>query len=300
VTPKLGQAYSLRKPPYRPNPCEWPMDVEVYYGKKFMALLEKQTARLWPGGGFGLLYRGRVYRLTEQDGGWAIDISSGSRSKKACPATPVVPLPPPSSDSFRRPEEDAKLIERLPEMPLPDTIKVWQNALRWLQNGSKAQRQRAQDILPEIYADWNRRYSEPIDLSGYFTWPRMNSTPGSGTICTADWLELGVLRALGYSVNEVDNLGASTRRLVLAEVFGGVLPPAFPRDHLDEWGEPKSAARLKKMAECIAGFARLANRRRDHSMDAALQRWEQDLGWLYDHYYVGTFRFGWPSTEFRY
>ena len=61
-------------------------------------------------------------------------------------------------------------------------------------------------------------------------------------------------------------------------------------------GRPRSSVRLKKMAESIATFCR-NGKRRARSMELAVVEWEQDLEWLRVTYYVGRFRFEWPSTE---
>jgi hypothetical protein len=60
---------------------------------------------------------------------------------------------------------------------------------------------------------------------------------------------------------------------------------------------PSTARRLQKLANTLASLARNAKRRRTASLDRAIHEWEQDLGFLYEKYYVGLFGFGWPATE---
>lgn len=55
--------------------------------------------------------------------------------------------------------------------------------------------------------------------------------------------------------------------------------------------------RLKKMAESIAAFARNAKRKRTSVLDDAVVDWEADLRFLFETYYVGKFRFEWPSIS---
>lgn len=66
---------------------------------------------------------------------------------------------------------------------------------------------------------------------------------------------------------------------------------------MDQWGQPESADRLRKMAEAIAAFARNLKRREDDRMQQAIDSWEGDLDYLFETYYVGHFRFAWPITR---
>ncbi len=107
----------------------------------------------------------------------------------------------------------------------------------------------------------------------------------------------GMLSYLDYRVGRQNGEVASIRQRILSRVFEGRLPPVFPTDYMSSWGAPKSAARLRKIAESIAAFTRNAKRRRDYKMDDAISDWESDLGFLYDRYYIGHFSFGWPITR---
>jgi hypothetical protein len=48
-------------------------------------------------------------------------------------------------------------------------------------------------------------------------------------------------------------------------------------------------------------YPRLVDAERKEAQPVALSRaigeWEQDLTFLYERYYLGLFRFGWPDTE---
>jgi len=66
---------------------------------------------------------------------------------------------------------------------------------------------------------------------------------------------------------------------------------------LDEWGDPGSPARLKKMADSIASFARSKKRHDEVRFAQAIRDWESDLGHLHRTYYVGRFGFGWPTRR---
>jgi hypothetical protein len=100
-----------------------------------------------------------------------------------------------------------------------------------------------------------------------------------------------------YRVGSTNGASTRIRRALLAEIFTGHLPPVFPSDYLNEWGQPGTAARLQKMAETIAAFTRNAKRKRTVGMGDAIRDWEDDLRFLYESYYVRHFHFAWPSNE---
>ena len=101
-----------------------------------------------------------------------------------------------------------------------------------------------------------------------------------------------------YRVGRSHGESATIRRTILKRVFENTLPPAFPKDYMDEWGANTSAVRLQKMAVSIAAFVRNNKRRKIGDYADAIREWESDLRWLYTEYYVGKFRFasGWPET----
>ena len=63
-----------------------------------------------------------------------------------------------------------------------------------------------------------------------------------------------------------------------------------------EWAAPDSPARLRKMAESLAAFARNAKRRKNQNVVEAVRNWEDDLGFLRRVFYVSKFKFAfdWP------
>tara|TARA_R110002095_G_scaffold127479_1_gene110545 strand:+ start:176 stop:337 length:162 start_codon:yes stop_codon:yes gene_type:complete len=50
------------------------------------------------------------------------------------------------------------------------------------------------------------------------------------------------------------------------------------------------------MANSIAAFARNADREGDRQR-LAIEDWQGDLGFLYDKFYVGRFKFDWPTSK---
>lgn len=192
----------------------------------------------------------------------------------------------------------AGIIDKIPRMTVRQTMDLWRNAILICANPKKRKiRAEAEAVLRAIQIDWTRKKLEQGVQGSAFRWPTTDANPGTGGIASQNWLEEGVLKEMGYQVGSAAGISKPARERILAEVFSGPLPPAFPLQHLEEWGEPLSPKRLHKMAECIAAFARNANRRRDSKMSNAIRDWESDLEFLHDEYYVGKFWFAWPTTS---
>ena len=201
-------------------------------------------------------------------------------------------VPPPKGPDV------SAIIKRIPEMKMVETVNLWRNALRNLQDASKqARHAAAKAVLDAIRTEWERREHLPIPEHERFDWPSTEATRGSGQLLTEDWVREGVLKYMGYKVGNVDGEPPGMRERILAEVFDGPIPPVFEKPYLAEWSRPGTAARLQKMAETIAALTRNAKRRRDSKMLAAVKDWEADLQFLYDKYYIGHFRFDWPVTK---
>lgn len=191
----------------------------------------------------------------------------------------------------------SKVLESIPGMRIQETVKLWRNALRILADSSKrGQHGLARRVVEAIGAEWQRRRKNPLSPDEMFAWPTTVAGRGRGDLDAEDWIKEGVLKYLGYKVGS-DGEVQGMRERILAEVFGGPIPPVFPKQYLDEWGNPASVLRLRKMAETIAAMARNGKRRRDALMDAAVRDWEVDLEFLYYEYYVGKFHFEWPKAS---
>jgi hypothetical protein len=191
----------------------------------------------------------------------------------------------------------ARLLDSLPRMDLAETFQLWHNCLDTLGDLDRAFRHAdARRVLDAIGQEWLRRRLDPVNPDDYFAWPSTDAKAGRHGIDTKGWLPEGMLQAMGYKVGKTEGLAFGQRKLILAEIFKGPLPPLFPRRYLDEWDAPGTALRLRKLAETIASLTRNAKRRRDARMETAIQHWEQDLRFLYEKFYVGAFKFAWPDT----
>ena len=106
--------------------------------------------------------------------------------------------------------------------------------------------------------------------------------------------EQGLLKYYGYKVGR-SGLSQGERWEILDQVFSQALLQIDNTAYLNEWGEPKSARRLQKIADSIAAFTRNAKRRNRHSFSKAIQDWETDLAYLKRTYY-NNFSFQYPRT----
>jgi hypothetical protein len=189
------------------------------------------------------------------------------------------------------------IIARLPQMTPADTRESWLHALGILNDDGRdgEAHNEAERVVRAIEDVWKRRSSGQLP-DGWFRWPDTHARGGNGSLRSEDWLAEGPLKFLGYSGGE-DAPPPEVRRGILGRVFEGPLPPVFPPEYLDEWSDPGSPARLKKMADSIANFARLKKQHDAARFAKAIRDWENDLRHLYDTYYVGRFGFSWPRTS---
>lgn len=130
----------------------------------------------------------------------------------------------------------------------------------------------------------------------YFKWPSTIAWIGGGPFADSNLEQEGALKLFGYAVSNMEDLSDQERQYRLDTVFGAVIPPFTSWDRVAEWGEPRSAARLKKMANCLAAFARNGARRRADWMEGPVAKWREDLGYLRKKYYRDKFGFDWPTT----
>jgi hypothetical protein len=187
------------------------------------------------------------------------------------------------------------IVASIPEMSAVDTVHVWRNALRTLADPLRAPRHvAAHVVLRAVQEEWERRQARLAIGQDGFPWPSTRAQGGDGTIDATKWLPEGMLKFLGYSVGSVNGKDVHERQKILSAVFDGPLPSVFPKPYMAEWSRPRSATRLRKLAESIAAFARNAKRREDISLEAAIEDWEDDLEFLHHQYYRGPFAFGWP------
>jgi len=182
------------------------------------------------------------------------------------------------------------------DMSLPRTIDVWFEALQLLENPRQQHMHRyAKMAVAEIRQEWLRRLYTTYSPEEIMYRRQPRAPAGEGPLRTVDWQKRGVLGSLRYKVGR-EGAPERVRHRILTEVFSGPRPPLFPRPYLDQWGDPGSLARLQKIADAIASFARNAKRRGAPGSKTSIQHWESDLR-LHGKHYSDHFFFPWPSTE---
>jgi len=190
-----------------------------------------------------------------------------------------------------------RIIARLPIQNFGELRGTWKNCVAKLADKNDSLwHESAEEILTAIEAEWDRR-SRMMHPNEFFEWPSAEAEAGNSKLVLDLSVSDGMLSYLDYRVGRTSGEIASIRQSILSRVFEGRLPPVFPQAYMSSWGDPKSATRLRKLAESIASFVRNAKRRRDYKMDDAIRDWESDLKFLYDRYYLGYFSFAWPLTR---
>ncbi len=129
-----------------------------------------------------------------------------------------------------------------------------------------------------------------------FTWPSTDAPINKhGSLGDLYWYKEGLLSYVGYQVGKTNGVSTRLRHKTLDCVLFNKLPNVQSKEYMDEWGEPKSVTRLKKMAECLASFCRNAKRNNPHSYRHAIDDWQSDLTYLKETYFNSGFP--WPKTD---
>lgn len=128
-----------------------------------------------------------------------------------------------------------------------------------------------------------------------FAWPSTEAEPtNNDSPIFIDAPSTGLLSYLGYRVG-VNGLNPEERCGLLDTVYTHRLPQLNSVEYMNDWATPRTAQRLRKMADSIAAFARNA-KRQQNAYEQAIADWDDDLHYLYTKYYVGQFDFYWPNT----
>ena len=128
-----------------------------------------------------------------------------------------------------------------------------------------------------------------------FEWPTTRLVPaisGFGVPATGDWQPESFLKLMGYTVG-AKGRNLQKRRNTLHKAFVENLPRRADSNYVEQWGLPKSATRLQKIAERISINITLGSARGNRQ--EAVGHWLEDLKWLKKEYYDGRHTFRWPS-----
>ena len=199
----------------------------------------------------------------------------------------------PAAKPFHLTEQQIdRFIEGLPNRTLDELRQQWLNLVRL----DPAQFARAGRFREALLEEWAARSRQAREDDDYFVWPSTAGGNGDGSLRFDAWHKEGMLSYLGYKVGATDGEAPGTRQRILDAAFCEILPPVNDPDYHQAWGQPETAARLKRLANEIARFARHAKSKRSADMSSAIEDWESDLRYLYDTYYVRRFGFGWPRV----
>ncbi|MEP0314828.1 MAG: hypothetical protein ABJL57_17685 [Hyphomonas sp.] len=149
--------------------------------------------------------------------------------------------------------------------------------------------------LDAINASWISMRQQCRTNPDFFEWPSTKAWIGDGKFSAAGMDTEGVLSLFGYSVSGELGLSPNERHHILDVVFQAEIPPFASWERLLEWDGPASALRLRKMANCLASFARNGKRRHEAHMAAPVAKWTSDLQHLRLRYYDQLFSFDWPE-----
>jgi hypothetical protein len=184
-----------------------------------------------------------------------------------------------------------------PELRDKEKAKALRNWLYTVRTKDWAQKDRvrvefALEVLNAVVA--GRKPAEiEVPSGGYFRWPSTKADGLSSSSIDAPEHDLGVLGAMGYRVG-LKGLDTALRRSLLGTVYHKRLQVNLPGDYLEEWGQPQTARRLKKLANTLASLTRNMKRRERPSQEA-IEQWQADLEFLRKSFYVGRYDFKWPS-----
>ena len=150
---------------------------------------------------------------------------------------------------------------------------------------------RARHVREVVLARWQELVEES------FRWPTTDVPAGTrnGRKKVVFVYQRGLLKHLTYQVGGA-GLPTEARRTILDRVLKSKLPMINSVAYIEEWGQPNSSRRLKKLAESLAAFCRNAKRNDPIRRAASISDWENDLAYLKIVYYDGRYDFAWPST----
>ena len=188
------------------------------------------------------------------------------------------------------------VLQRLRQLPALTLLSLWRRGLVSSLSSEQDERRSAAALLEAVQTEWSRRQGQPLSADA-FRWPTTDVFDGDRGLELGEVPSVGMLSLLGYHVGQTNGVSPAMRRAILDRIFSGGLPPVLPSAQLAEWDLPLASGRLKKMADCLASFCRLAKRQDGRQMHDAIADWEADLAYLYDRYYVGRFHFGWPVVR---
>lgn len=141
----------------------------------------------------------------------------------------------------------------------------------------------------EIFEDYDKRKKVDAQLlsnTPRWEWPVVRTDLGK-TKVDGRFKERSALKIFGYTVGKVAGWPEMKRRKFLSDFIECQLPNIVFDFFGDEYGEPFSSQRLRRVATVLASNASLRLRSDPVKFAYAISDWKDDLDFLRKKYYVG-------------
>jgi hypothetical protein len=155
----------------------------------------------------------------------------------------------------------------------------------------------AREELVSHINSWTETGVDPAGPEPDWPWPIDEPPEGPGGQTAPQFeQQYSGLRLCGYHVGKTNGMPDNERRRFLDQFFRNDLPSVVEKYHGDDYGEPGSETRLRKMANVIAANCRNFKKNDREKYRVAIADYEHDLEYLRASYYkAGTFP--WPPIE---
>lgn len=104
------------------------------------------------------------------------------------------------------------------------------------------------------------------------------------------------MHRLGYLVGDAHGLPVAARRALLDRFYTEPLPSLVSAHHGDDYGEPASERRLRRMASVMAWNIDRFRRHDPARFGTSVEAWAADLEYLRARWHDGWFGFPWPRV----
>jgi hypothetical protein len=153
------------------------------------------------------------------------------------------------------------MVSDLREMSYDDLLQMFLNAVTLIVK--EKQIEAAKRMILAIEAEWKRRRSLGDGFTGF------------------ERPEMGMLGALGYHVGHAEGRPPRLRREILTFMLIGELPMVHSATYTEEWGEPGSLKRYRKLVRFLQN--NIESNQTKPNMKLAVKDWTEDLAWLQEY-----------------
>lgn len=138
-----------------------------------------------------------------------------------------------------------------------------------------------------------------VPVMPLWDWPIVEQALSRGTGGLGPMNPYSALKMFGYTVGRTNGWPRAKRERFLSDFMEMDLPADVEATFDDEYGEPMSTTRLRKVATVIASNASNFHRNDPVRYGMAIADWESDLSFLKRKYYegAGLAFHPWPSSK---